>query len=309
MATSDHASMSLAPAIVCTVYDDPGLKKSRPILEELMVHAAPGDLAVCLHTIPDSTDAPSVQAIKDLGLRFWWGFPYDPIAKTMRKRGGAAARQQASTWARAVAVYDPEVVCLNGESAWKPDADADTAALGSLALDCIKATREDGHCKVSWTSFDHPLYHHLPWGAILGLGGVDYHAPQVYAAPKEGVGDWRDARNRIKSASNQWEKFAEDHAAVQADLLPSGANCHFYFQAHNVSAGGVAMVADQTDTSRAWAIPTRVDAEGIRGLKALLICRKEAGRAAGAIKRWQGMHGLEVDGILGESQSFPVLGL
>ena len=288
------------PAVVVTIYDDTGARRSSPILDRLARVAAPGDLAVCLHTTPDESDGSAVGVVRDFGLRLWWGLPYDGVARTLRQSGGTVARALAATWARRLHPYAPEVVCLDGEATWKPDAGADLATLGALALDTIAATRAElPGVPVSWTSYDHPLWHRLPWGAILGAGGVDLHAPQIYAAPVEGVSDHRAARGRIASASSQWEKLARDHASVRRELIPGGARCTTYGQIHHITTGGAALVLDTSDTCRAWALPTRSDDAGVRALEALLLARRETGARAGAIARWQTAHGLTPDGVCG----------
>lgn len=288
------------PALVVTVYDDTGARRARPILERLARVAAPGDLAVCLHTTPDGGDQAAVDVVRSLCLRLWWGLPYDGIPRTLRRSGGTVARALAASWARRVRAWSPEVVCLDGEALWKPDATADLATLGSLALDAIAATRAElPGAAVSWTSYDHPLWHRLPWGAILGAGGVDLHAPQVYAAPESGVSDHRAAASRLASARRQWSALADAHAAVRRELLPGGERCTVYGQIHHVTTGGAALVLDASDTSRAWALPTRSDDAGVRALEALLIARRATGRSAGAIARWQRAHGLAADGVVG----------
>lgn len=288
------------PAVVVTVYDDTALRRSQPILAALARDAAPGDLAVCLHTTPDDSDRAAVDVVRALGLRLWWGLPYDGVARTLRKSGGTVARALAATWARKLGAWSPEVVCLDGEALWKPDAAADLATLGALALDVIAATRaEIPGAAVSWTSYDHPLWHHLPWGAILGAGGVDLHAPQVYAAPESGVSDHRAAASRLASARRQWSALADAHAAVRRELLPGGERCTVYGQIHHVTTGGAALVLDASDTSRAWALPTRSDDAGVAALRALLLARRATGRSAGAIARWQRAHGLAADGVAG----------
>lgn len=290
----------LPPAVVVAVFDDTGARASRPLIEQLARVAAPGDLAVCLHTKPDDSDQAAVDLVRELNLRLWWGLPYDPIPRELDAHGADAAKELARSWAVRVAAWEPEVVCLDGEATWKTDAPTKRDALGELAVACIEATRAElPDAAISWTSFDHPYWHRLPWDAILGPRGVDLHAPQVYAAPQSGVGDRHDAANRILSANEQWQKFATAHPAIRRELILGGARCTPYGQIHHVTAAGAALVLDMADTCRAWALPTRSDAEGIRALQALLIARRDAGRSAGAIARWQAAHGLAADGLAG----------
>ena len=187
----------LAPAVVVTVWNDPGCAKSRPMLERLARAAAPGDLAVAVHSTAPPDEG--VAVVRALGLRLWCAIPYDPIAKTLRAKGHGDAVALARVYADRAAKHRPEAVELNGEAAWKPDAAASLDALGALARDCLATTRASVGVPLAWTSFDHLGYHRLPWGAIYGAGGVDLATPQVYAAPAEGIGDHRDLHRRRHS--------------------------------------------------------------------------------------------------------------
>ena len=75
-----------------------------------------------------------------------------------------------------------------------------------------------------------------------------------------------------------------------------------------MTAAGAAVVLDRTDIARAWAIPTRHDAAGLLGLRAVLLCRARAGRSAGAVARWQASEGLVADGVVGP-RTLAALGL
>ena len=295
-------SGALAPAIVAALYSDSTGLRSRPILERLLRAAAPGDLAVALHTSPDDGDARLVAMARELGLRLWWGLPYDGVARALRQSGGAVARALAATWARHVHQIAPdvEVVCLDGEALWRADAAADVATLGALALDVIEATRVGcPNARVSWTSFDHPLWHRLPWGAILGPGGVDMHAPQIYAAPEQGVADLAAARRRFEAQDEQWRVLADRHPAIRRELLTGCAGWTPYVQAHHVALAGTVELMDRADTARVWAIPSRCDDAGVIAVESLLRMRRAVGRSRGTVRRYQAMRGLVPDGICG----------
>ena len=288
----------LAPAVVVTVWNDPGCAKSRPMLERLARAAAPGDLAVAVHSTAPS--AASVAVVRDIGLRLWCALPYDPIAKELRAKGAGKAAALARVYADRCAVHRPEAVELNGEAAWKPGDGASLDALGALARDCLATTRASVGVPLAWTSFDHLGYHRLPWGAIYGAGGVDLATPQVYAAPAEGVGDHHAAAGRLAAYAAQWAAMVRA-GTVRADLAPGGAGHAVYGQVHHLTTAAAVRVLDATDTSRAWALPTRCDDAGLRALEALLAARRLHGRAAGAIRRAQAAHGLVVDGIAGDA--------
>lgn len=295
----------LAPAVVVTVWNDPGCAKSRPMLERLARAAAPGDLAVAVH----STDpgAEGVAVVRALGLRLWCALPYDPIARELRAKGQGAAVALARRYADRAAKHRPEVVELNGEATWKPGAGASLGDLAATVRDCLATTRAACGVPLAWTSFDHLGYHRLPWGAIYGAGGVDLATPQVYAAPAEGIGDHHAAAGRLAAYAAQWAAMVRA-GTVRADLAPGGAGHIVYSQVHHLTTAAAVRVLDSSDTSRAWALPTRCDDAGLRALEVLLTARRLHGRSAGAVRRAQAAHGLVEDGIAGP-KTLAALGL
>jgi len=156
---------------------------------------------------------------------------------------------------------------------------------------------------VAWSYFDGPDSHEMEpetGRSIFGPGGVDYSAPQVYASDPgaPGLEDHRDARRR-------WDRAVAQHEAMvrrgiyRPELVPGREACAVYAQLHGCTAGCVAWLLDRGHVGRGWAIPTRSDAEGLRGVAAVLIARREHGTAAGAIARWQAARGLTPDGVAG----------
>ena len=88
---------------------------------------------------------------------------------------------------------------------------------------------------------------------------------------------------------------------VRPELAPGGAAYDAYGQLHGMIPAGAAVVLDHTDVARAWAIPTRHDAAGLLALRAVLRCRRAAGRSAGAVARFQASAGLVADGVVGQA--------
>ena len=302
----------LSPAVVVTIYPGGSMastaRESLPILRRLMAVAAPGDLAVCVHDPITGDERALTDMVRDLGLRLWVAWGANPHVRTARAKGPAAALDVCARWSRAAAALGAEVLELNGERAgsnnpvdWVIDAPGDAALLPGIAASLIATVRESAPgARVSWTSHDAPAWHKLPWRAILGPGGVDLHAPQLYAADTrsdapEGHGA---ARARLASAAAQWQSLIAA-GDVRPELGPGGSGWTAYGQIHSLTAAGVAVVLDSTDTSRAWALPTRSDDAGVLGLLALLTARRETGRSAGAIARYQAAHGLTADGVAG----------
>lgn len=281
----------LAPAVVVTVYNDLTGATTLPLLQRLARVAAPGDLAVCIHDPPSDDERRLVDAVRAAGWRLWYAWGVDPDVRRPVRDAAATTRRRA----RLAADRGAEVVELNGEAAWRHH---DCAP---LARTLIEACREGAPgLPVSWTSFDHVLWHDLPWGAILGAGGVDLHAPQIYGADPgtPGAEGHQSVRARMRRAGDQLASLVRRDVA-RAELAPGGAGWTPYGQVHGMTTAGAAIVLDAADTVRAWALPTRCDEAGLRALEAVLTARRECGRSAGAIARWQAARGLTADGVAG----------
>ena len=280
----------IAPGIFVTIYNDLRGGKALPILDALSVHAAPKDFGVCIHDPPSDDDAGLAQAITSRGWRLIYGWGVDPDARRSLRDAAAGTRRRA----RLAADRGAEAVELNGEKAWKAE------GLDEHAREMIAACRDGAPgLAVGWSFFDGPRTHRMPASAgVFGLCGVDYSAPQVYAANPPNLASHVAARVRFDRAIAQHE-WAAARNLMRADLAPGREACAVYAQLHGVSAAGTAWLLDRGPVGRAWAIPTRHDAEGLRGLSAVLIARRECGTQAGALERWQAAHGLKADGIAG----------
>lgn len=277
----------IAPAVVVTVYNDLRGTRALPIIDALARDAAQGDLGVCIHDPPSGDDRALADAVRARGMRLWYGWGVDPDAT----RSEAEAAQRTRDRAALARDRGAEVVELNGEARWR-------GMPGGRATSLIDAARTAG-LPVSWTSFDHLGYHALPWAAILGPGGVDRHAPQLYGAALGATPSGHaSVRARIARAEGQMRALV-GRGVVRPDLGPGGSGYDAYGQLHGMTTAGAAVVLDRTTVARAWAIPTRHDAAGLLALRAVLLCRARAGRSAGAVARWQASAGLTADGVVG----------
>jgi len=284
----------LRPGIFVSIYNDLRGVRSLPILAELQRHAAPGDLGVAIHDPPSDDDAALSRDVRAAGLRLIYGWGTDPDARRTVRDAAATTRRRA----RLAADRGAEAVELNGEAAWK------APGLSAHAREMLGAAREGAPgLPVAWSYFDGPDSHEMEpetGRSIFGPGGVDYSAPQVYASDPgaPGLEDHRDARRR-------WDRAVAQHEAMvrrgiyRPELVPGREACAVYAQLHGCTAGCVAWLLDRGHVGRGWAIPTRSDAEGLRGVAAVLIARREHGTAAGAIARWQAARGLTPDGVAG----------
>lgn len=282
-----------APGLIVTVWGGDGIGRALDGALSALRAIDPG--VVQLHTQPTPDDAAVIARLRAEipAARVWIGAPADTLARTP-----ATASKRAAEWTCMAAQLGAEALILNGEAAWK-------GASPALARDVIAAMREAAPLlTLGWTSFDHPRYHRLPWGAILGAGGVDLHLPQVYAAPEDGIATRDGALARWESAARQWDALG--------DVLPAhrlgGERCVPYVQAHHVSISGTCALLDRAPLASAWALPTRSDEAGVIALRADAIMRREAGHAPGRIARWQTAHGLTPDSIVG-ARTLAAMGL
>jgi hypothetical protein len=311
----------LAPAVVVTLWPAGSMASTvtaaRPMLERLRSRAADGDLAVCVHDPINGDERPLLNLVRGLGLRLWNAWGANPLVRVARQRGIAVAAGQAERWAMGAAAVGAEVIEPNGERSgrnnpndWVIDAPGDAELLPRLAREVIAACRRGGpSARVSWTSHDIHRFHRLPWAAILGPGGVDLHAPQVYAADTRSAAPetHTDARRRMSAHGADIARLVTA-GECRPELAPGGVGWTPYGQVHSLTTAGAVVVLDAADTVRAWALPTRVDEAGLRALEAVLLARRETGRSAGAIARWQASRGLAADGVVGP-KTLAALGL
>ena len=300
------------PAVVVTVYPGGSMaqtaREARPILKRLASYAAPGDLAVCLHDPVNGDEGPVLDVVHDLGLRLWSAWGANSLVRIARARGIDAATATAEVWARGAARAGTEVVEPNGERVgtlnandWVPDAPGDAELLPTLARGVIAAVRRGApRCAVSFTSHDHPRWHPVCWNQWAGPDGVDLLALQYYASDPGSPGPEGHAAAvaRLRSGTAQLRDFVS-RGIVRADLGPGGPGWTPYGQIHGMTTAGAAETLDAAAISRAWAIPTRDGEAGLLGLCAVLLARREQGRSANALERWQAAHGLAPDGNVG----------
>jgi hypothetical protein len=286
---------TVAPCVAVTLYADLAGTRSLAMVDRLARAAAPGDLAVTVHDPPSGDDAQLARAIRERGLRLWYAWGVDPDVA----RAPGEAEQITRTRAELARDRGAELVELNGEARWKSST-AQAERARALAQSMIAASRTSG-LVVAWTSYDHVLWHRLPWHAIAGPDGVDLWSPQYYAADTSDPDPetHREARARLKRASDQLATLVQQ-GHVRADLGPGGAGWAPYGQVHGLTTAGAAVVLDAAPVTRAWALPTRCDEQGLRAIEAVLRARALTGhRGAGAIARAQALHGLTADGVVG----------
>ena len=286
-----------APAVWVTVYDDLTGDRALPLVDRLARAAAPGDLGVVIHDPPSDDERRLYDQLRARGLRLAYAWGVDPDAKRALRDAAAITRRRA----RLAQERGAEFIELNGEAAWRHEGPIVGHPLAAQARAMLDACREGapGVC-LSWTTYDHVQWPRLPYDVILGEGGVDRFAPQLYGddPTTPGPDGHKSVQARMARAGAQLADLVRRKVA-RAELGPGGAGWTPYGQVHGLTPAGVLAALDAADTSRAWALPTRADDAGLDALEALLVARRDHGRTAGAIRRFQAAHGLAIDGVLG----------
>ncbi len=295
---SNSGSSAPASGLFVTVWDGRSPVSAFEGARELLVSVRPD--IVQLHTQPDPTDAPVLQAIRGLlpGVRLWLGAPSNPLAGM----SDAKAVETVSRWAELARTWDVELVMLNGERpsraglpGWVPR----TPELDTKAAKILDALTSRG-VRVGWTSHDHLQWHPQPEPVLAPGSRVVCHAPQVYGADKDA---WAAAP--LGSVKGRWSKAAEQAATlarrgvIGERYAFGGASMAPYVQAHGVSTAATCWLLDRAPLAGAWAAPARIDAEGRRALLVDAALRRLVGDAPGRVERFQRTRGLAADGIVG----------
>lgn len=286
-----------APAVWVTVYDDLAGAKALALLDRLARAAAPGDLGVVIHDPPGDDERRLADAVRARGLRLAYAWGVDPDVRRPLRDAAALTRRRA----RLAAERGAEFVELNGEAAWKHTGPIEGHPLAPLARALLDACREGApDACLSWTTYDHVQWHRLPYAVILGDGGVDRFAPQLYGddPTTPGPDGHKGVLARMARAGAQLADLVRRKVA-RAELGPGGSGWTPYGQVHGLTPAGAAVVLDAASTVRAWALPTRHDDAGLEALEGVLVARRAHGAEGGALRRFQAAHGLALDGILG----------
>ncbi len=306
----------------------PLLTRVRPAIVQL--HAGPQGLTEHL-----ASQAAIVRAAVP-GVRLWVGVAWDGWVDDVAE--GADVRRIVERVylpaARAARDIGAELLVINSEAAGKVHPKA-ARALACAAIDAIRAQRPGlllGH-----TAYDHPDFHDeersnglidgddegYPWSAYLGApelravpglllpasGPVDLELPQVYAAPAKDPLTKRQPMASVGALLRRAEGSAASFArAVAAGWIDPRVPQRPYVQAHHVRAQDTAGHVARARLGCLWAVPTRLDAEGVRALEVLTRGRRgELGAADVAdpvVIAWaQGRLGVEPDARWGPAST------
>lgn len=290
----------IAPGIGATFYG------SLPTILDTHRDVIEASDLVCLHTSADASDVASAARVRALGCdRVWLAIPGNYIVSRATQRGIGPAVAEVERCARVARDMGVEVFEINGEGTsdgkkpgdWIPADPAEAARLASLAAAVIEAAKDvlGESARVSWTSHDMPGFR-LPWNAILSR--VDLHAPQHYPAMAGVVASQRSLASRIDRSRGRWEALAEAHT-IPAEVVPGGSRWTPYLQGWGHTLGAMVWGLSQAPVARLWACPGSWSPDAVRALHGARLLRGAVGAGPHAVERFQVLHGLAADGVVG----------
>lgn len=266
--------------------------------------------AVILHAAPVAGLAPTVERLRAAlpGVRLWLQAPANCLGlRPGANSTDAQAAAKAARWAKAAVALGAELLSSNGEGpmrpgwrGWKPVEGVTFAALERRATAVLAAMQEAAPGLVlAWSSHDCLRSHGLPWGAILGpRSPVRLTLPQHYPATKKRRVKRKEALKRYARAQREAQALAA-RGVIRPEFIPGGAGALVYTQSYGLTTDAACALLDLGVYASTWAVPTRIDAEGLLALRADAELRRRVGHEPGRIARFQAGAGLVVDGICG----------
>jgi hypothetical protein len=202
------------------------------------------------------------------------------------------------------------------EQGWK-DRDGDKRSREeheALARDVVtKAAKAAPSLVYGLTSYDHVGHHtRLPWRGFLVGTPVKLFLDQRYTDVGDPSQGRIPARERSADAS---QLKAERLGILPADVTPDTPDdldrVHLY-QLHGQHQGDLITAFVEHEHAAGWCAPVmphgRSDESGLSAMRAALKIRSLVGAGPGAVRRFQSLHGLVADGIVGP-KTMAALGL
>lgn len=298
-------SAAITRGVALTMWHPSGLHKALDPATRVLLSSAGVD-AVMLHGAPSHFLDPSagaqhldvvVRALRDLipGVRLLVGVGCNGVAKRFLSAAWTEteAVERLAQVARVGQRIGAEALVLDPEATWKQPMRSERGGrVRALAHSIMSALRECAPTlALGHTAYDHPTLHGTyPWAAWCGEGGCDFAMPQVYAAPKKGMGDRHALDRRVESHRASWE------VATRLGLIRPGLPVHPYFQAHDVPAAQTIRHVIAAEFCALWSAPVRIDEDGFLALRAACELR----RRGQTVEAFQRENGLVDDGICGE---------
>ena len=264
---------------------------------------------IMLHSDPRSLlgTGPTVLAAlrKELGYPFeaWAGVGFDSGQQAARTLTGDALRAHLSALprirldsAKAALELGASRLMLDPESAWKRLKSGHLPGFGPEdareAVSMIRAALPSGF-PVWATSYDWPTAHPtFPWNAW----SVDGWAPQIYAYPEKGpavpgLGAWR-----LREHLAHWK--VDPTVAADYRISPAAPR-EAYVAAYKVTTPDTTLIADAFSEVSFWAIPARLDPDGLRAAWALSRVAALGYSGPGRVKAFQRAERLTEDSKVG----------
>lgn len=323
--------ISLAPRVIVYLWTGDGLRSAyagaRDYLAQIWDELPePHRPQVLLHgTINGLTSehwGPLLDSVRDElpGARIAAGVAGDSSLGAWRagEIGGAAIVRRLVESAQAVERELPGAIhTWDFEQGWK-DRDKDKrtpAEHEALAREVVtEAAKAAPSLVYGLTSYDHVGHHtRLPWRGFLVGTPVKLFVDQRYTddgTPDKGA---IPARERSADAS---QLRAERAGILPADVTPDTPDdvdrVHLY-QLHGQHQGDLVCAIAEHEHCAGWCAPLkplggRSDESGLAALRAALQIRARVGAGPGAVRRFQQIAGLKVDGIVGP-KTLAALGL
>lgn len=288
-------ALETTQSFIPTTWSSKGVKKAWEGAKPLVIPAQPK--LVQFHTWDASPVLDNARSELP-NTKFVYGFGVDGVAKKVATGVWSVEEGLKTLLALYYRAKSQGFVAVvwNAEGAWKHP--PSTVERGRL-LDLLKALWEalqpvEG--PEHWhTAYDHPASHSsYLWEAWLGiLSLVVMSFAQVYAGAGETV-----MAHKGKLAAREVSSLASWQEAIKKGWVDT-KNCSWgpYYQLHHVPAyATIKQALTHNGPTCLWAVPTRVDTEGMLAFKTLA-----AIELAGGLVEWQKKNGLEPDGKFGPS--------
>jgi len=309
---------TLEETLCLTLWDPNGLQRALERAKNLLAEVRPD--AVQLHAGPRELLANAGRVTRELrallgdDLKLWIGVGADGTIDDYAEGRATAAdvvRPLVET-AKLSESLDAEVHCLDPEGEWKRARGKNSEGIArDVSLSCAEAAPS---CVQAVTTFDHPSLHAaFPWRGFCGPGSKSsLFLPQVYAgaviagrtqlfAPHRRTLPRRAeaSLSSIRAAVRAGMLRADEKDAAGLDTSSRDLDVAPYLQGHSVHEHATLQALIEAPLACVWAAMARMDARGIAALRRAAKVRRAVFARPGAVRAYQELRGLKVDGWVG----------
>lgn len=308
----------LSETLCLTLWDPNGLQRALERAKNLLAEVRPD--AVQLHAGPRELIANGARIERELrellgdDLQLWIGVGADGTIDDYAEGRATAAdvvRPLVET-AKLAESLGAKVHCLDPEGEWKRARGKNSEGIArDVSLSCAEAAPS---CVQAVTTYDHPSLHGaFPWRGFCGVGSkASLFLPQVYAGAVVAGQTQLVAPHRRSLPRRAETSLASIRAAVRAGMLradeqdASGLDTSArdldvapYLQGHSVHEHATLQALIEAPIASVWAAMARMDERGIAALRRAAKVRRVVFSGPGAVRAYQEMRGLKVDGWVG----------